>query len=317
LSAASGGQEGVTVMEPIFTIKTDKKEDKYARLVITPLESGFGDTLGTALRRVLLSSMRGSAVIGVKIKDVNHQFSTLKGMKEDVLDLLLNIKKIRFSYAGDTPIKVTLSAKGVGEVKAGDIKTSSGIEVANPELVLANLSDGAKLDVEFMVESGVGYKLADEHEDLEVGMIALDSSYSPIQRVNYKIEETRVGQVTNYSKLNLEIWTDGTVEPEDAIVESSKTLIAYLNQIVNPKELEVEETQEEEDTLGPVGKLSVEEIGLPTRVANALSRSGYDTVERLVKAERDDLVKVRNLGEKSIDVINDALKEKGVQLENA
>lgn len=309
--------QGVIVMEPIFTIKTEKQEDKYAKLVITPLESGFGDTLGTSLRRVLMSSMRGAAITGVKIKDVNHQFSSLKGMKEDVLDFMLNLKKVSFTYKGDEPIKVKLSANSIGEVKAGDIETSSDCEVSNPELVLANLTDGAKLEAEMVVESGIGYRLAEEQEDLEVGMLPLDSSFSPVERVNYKVEETRVGRVTNYNKLNLEVWTDGTISPQDAVVEASKTLIKYFNQIVNPKKVEEEVEQEEEDAIGPVGRLSVEEIGLPTRVANALSRSGYDTVEKLVKADKDDLVKVRNLGEKSIDVINDALKEKGVQIGDA
>lgn len=299
-------------MEPIFEIKTEKTDGNYAKLVITPLEAGFGDTLGTALRRVLLSSLTGSAITGVKISGVRHQFSTLKGMKEDVLDFLLNLKKVRFSFPGDEPVKVKLSTTGVGEVKAGDIETPSDVTVANPELVLANLTEGAKLSAEMVVEKGRGYSLAEERETDEVGMILLDASYSPVERVNYKVEETRVGNVTNYNKLNLEIWTDGTVSPEEALKEASRIAISYFNQIVSPKSPVVEETQEEEDTLGPVGKLSVEEIGLPTRVANALARSGYDTVEKLVKADKQDLVKVRNLGEKSIDVIADALKEKGV-----
>ena len=304
-------------MEPIFTIKTEREEARYAKVVITPLEAGFGDTVGTALRRVLLSSLHGAAITGVKVAGVNHQFSSLKGMKEDVLDFLLNLKRVKFTYTGTEPIKVKLSAKGVGEIKAGDIETSSDVKVANPELVLANLSDNAKLEAEMLVESGVGYRLAEEQTNLEVGMIPLDSSFSPIERVNYKIEETRVGRVTNYNKLILEIWSDGTISAQNAIVEASKILITYFGQIVTPKEVKEEVVLVEEDTLGPVGKLSVEEIGLPTRVANALARSGYDTVEKLVKADREDLVKVRNLGEKSIDVINDALKEKGVQLENA
>lgn len=304
-------------MEPIFTIKTEREEARYSKVIITPLEAGFGDTVGTALRRVLLSSLRGAAITGVKVSGVNHQFSTLKGMKEDVLDFILNLKRVKFTYTGSEPVKVKLSAKSVGEVKAGDIETSSDVKVANPELVLANLSDGAKLEAEMLVEAGVGYRLAEEQTNLEVGMIPVDSSFSPIERVNYKVEDTRVGRVTNYNKLILEIWSDGTISAQDAIVEASKMMITYFGQIVNPKEVKEEVTLVEEDTLGPVGKLSVEEIGLPTRVANALARSGYDTVEKLVKADRDDLVKVRNLGEKSIDVINDALKEKGVELENA
>lgn len=302
-------------MEPIFEIKTEKQTEKYAKFSITPLESGFGDTMGTTLRRVLLSSLTGAAITGVKIAGVRHQFSTLKGMKEDVLDLLLNLKKVHFAYAGNDPIRVKLKAKGAGEVKAGDIETSSDVIVSNPELVLANLSDGATLSAEMVVEKGRGYSLAEEREETEVGLIPLDASFSPVERVNYKVSDTRVGRFTNYNKLELEVWTDGTIMPEDAIKEAAKIVVTYFNQVINPKKVAVEEeASTEESSIGPVGKLSVEEIGLPTRVANALARSGYDTVEKLVNAQKEDLVKVRNLGEKSIDVINDALKEKGVQI---
>lgn len=302
-------------MEPIFEIKTEKNDGSHAVFVISPLEAGFGDTLGTSLRRVLLSSLTGAAITGVKISGVRHQFSTLKGMKEDVLDFLLNLKKVRFSYKGQDPVRLKLSASGVGEVKAGDIETPSDVKVANPELVLANLTEGAKLNAELIVESGKGYSMAEERKTDEVGLVLLDASFSPIERVNYRVEETRVGNVTNYNKLILEVWTDGTITPENSIKEASKIAVTYFNQIINPKHVEVVEEVVIEDTLGPVGKLSVEEIGLPTRVANALARSGYDTVEKLVNANKEDLVKVRNLGEKSIDVINDALREKGVQID--
>ena len=304
-------------MDPIFEIKENKKTDRYTLFEISPLPAGYGATVGTALRRVLLSSLKGAAITQVKIKGVQHQFSSLKGMREDVLDFLLNLKKVRFTYAGNDPVKVTLSVNKVGEVKAGDIETPSDVKVANPELVLANLSEGSKLEAEMTVNSGVGYVDAEEHKTDEVGAIPLDASFSPVERVNFTVSETRVGRVTNYNQLNLEVWTDGTITPKEALTESSKYLVSYFNQIVNPKKVEVKEEEVEEDSLGPVGKLSVEEIGLPTRVANALAKSGFDTVERLVNAKKEDLIKVRNLGEKSIDVINDALKEKGVELKHA
>lgn len=304
-------------MEPIFEINLKETKDNYAKFEITPLAAGYGNTIGTALRRVLMSSLKGAAITSVRMHGVQHQFSTLKGMKEDVLDFLLNLKRVRFSYNGDDAVKVTLSAKGPGEVKAGDIKTASNIKVANPELVLANLADGAKLEVEMVVESGVGYVTAEEQEKNGVGSIPLDASFSPVERVNYTVEETRVGRVTNYNKLNLEVWTDGTVTPQDALAQSAKILVSYFQQIVSPKKVAVEPEAIEEDTLGPVGKLSVEEIGLPTRVANALAKAGFETVEKLVNAKKEDLVKVRNLGEKSLDTIKDALKEKGVELKNA
>lgn len=304
-------------MEPIFEIKQIETKDNYAKFEIAPLAAGYGSTVGTALRRVLMSSLKGAAITSVRMQGVQHQFTTLKGMKEDVLDFLLNLKRVRFAYDGDDPVKVTLSVNRAGEVKAGDIETPSNVRVANPELVLANLADGAKLEAEMTVETGVGYASAEEREKEGVGSILLDASFSPVERVNFIIEETRVGRVTNYNKLILEIWTDGTMSPEDALTESSKILLSYFKQIVNPKKVEAEEVVVEEDSLGPVGKLSVEEIGLPTRVANALAKAGFETVDKLVNAERDDLVKVRNLGEKSLDVINDALREKGVELKNA
>lgn len=305
-------------MEPLFEIKElEQKDNKYAKIELAPLAAGYGDTLGTALRRVLLTSMRGSAIVSVKIDGVRHQFTTLKGMKEDVLDFLLNLKKVRFAYTGEKEVTVTLSADKVGEVKAGDIKTPSDVRVANPELVLANLSKGAKLSAEMTVMSGIGYLPADEREEEKVGVIPLDASFSPIERVNFKVEDTRVGRFTNYNKLVLEIWTDGTVAPSDALTSAAAELVGYFNQIVSPKKVVEEVEPVEEDTLGPVGRLSVEEIGLPTRVANALAKSGFDTVEKLVNAPKEDLIKVRNLGEKSLDVINDALKEKGVELGNA
>lgn len=305
-------------MEPIFEIQEQEAKEGYAKFAISPLNAGYGETLGTALRRVMMGSLTGAAITDVKISGVQHQFSTLKGMKEDVLDFLLNLKRVRFAYDGEDPIKVKLSRSGIGEVKAGDIETPGGVSVANPELVLANLSEGAKLEAEMIVKTGVGYSLAEERdEDEQVGYIPLDASYSPVERVNYKVEETRVGRVTNYNKLILEVWTDGTIDPKDAITSASEILLSYFEQIVHPKKVKEEKAETVDDGIGPVGKLSVEEIGLPTRVANALVKSGFETVEKLVNADREDLIKVRNLGEKSLGLVNDALKEKGVELKNA
>ncbi len=301
-------------MEPLFEIKEEKSQENYAKFVLSPLKEGYGYTLGNSLRRVLLSSLKGAAITNVKISGVKHQFSTLKGMKEDVLDFLLNLKRVSVSYDGDKPLKATLSARDAGEVKASDIKISGDAKIANPDLVLANLSKGAKLDVEMEIKSGVGYLSADERdEDKAIGIIPLDASFSPVLRVSYKVEETRVGRVTNYDKLTVEIWTDGTIEPEFALRSAAEILVAYFNQIVNPKKVEKKESEIKDDGLGMVGKLSVEEIGLPTRVANALSKAGYETVEKLVKADPSELTKVRNLGDKSIKIINAALKEKGVE----
>jgi len=305
------------MQEPIFEIKKEKGDDRYGKFTISPLFDGYGDTLGTAIRRVLLSSLPGAVITSVKITGVKHQFSTLKGMKEDVLDFLLNLKKVRFIYESDKPVKVSLGAVGPGEVKAGDIEVPADVKIANPELVLANLSKDSKLNASMEVESGVGYSLAEERKNDTVGSIPLDANFSPIKRVNYKVEETRVGRVTNFDKLIMEIWTDGTISPRDALLKASSTLVDYFNQIVNPKKVEKVEEETNEDALGPVGTLSVEEIGLPTRVANALAKAGFDTVARLSEAQIPELVKVRNLGEKSVDIIKAALAEKGVEMKNA
>lgn len=298
--------------ESMFEIKEEKKEGNYAKIVISPLEKGYGDTMGNALRRVLLTSLPGAAVTTVKIAGVKHQFSTLKGMKEDVVEFILNIKKVRFSYSGEKAVKTTIEVKGPGEVKAKDIKVPASVKIANPELILAVLNKGAKLDAEMEITSGVGYSPSEEREERQIGLIPVDASFSPVVRVNYKVEETRVGRLTNYDKLTLEIWTDGTTTPKEALVSASKVLISYFNQVVSPKKVAKKEEKIEIDTLGLVGKLSVEEIGLPTRVANALVKSGHETVEALVNAKKEDLVKVRNLGEKSLKIISVALAEKGV-----
>lgn len=300
--------------QPTFEIKQEEKKDNYAKFVISPLEQGYGNTLGNSLRRVLLTSLGGAAVTSVKITGVKHQFSSLKGMKEDVVEFILNLKKVRFVYDGEDPVKATVSAEGPGEVTAKDIEVSGDVEIANPELVLANLSKDGKLSATIEIESGSGYRPAEEREDKEIGLIPVDASFSPITRVNYTIEETRVGRRTNFDKLNLEIWTDGTVEPKKALIKASKILVSYLNQIISPKKVE-KKKEEKDDGLGPVGKLSVEEIGLPTRVANALVKAGYETVEDLAAASKEDLTKVRNLGEKSVKIIAAALGEKDVTLE--
>jgi len=300
--------------EPIFEIQEKDNTKDYAKFVISPLEQGYGHTLGNSLRRVLLKSLPGVAITSVTISGVKHQFSTLRGMKEDVVEFLLNLKKVRFSYSGEfeKPEKATLSVKGSGEVKAKDVKTAGTLKIANPELVLAYLNKDAKLEATMEVSKGVGYSPSEDREERRIGLIPMDAIFSPIVRVNYKVEETRVGRLTNYDKLILEVWTDSTVEPAKALKDSAVILTSYFNQIVNPKKI-VKEEVKKEDTLGPVGKLSVEEVGLPTRVANALIKAGYETVEDLVKAKKEDLAKVRNLGEKSVKIVSAALAEKGVK----
>ncbi|OGM11582.1 DNA-directed RNA polymerase subunit alpha [Candidatus Woesebacteria bacterium RBG_16_34_12] len=300
--------------ELLFEINQEVSKENYGKFIISPLERGYGNTLGNSLRRVLLTSLPGAAITSVRISGVRHQFSTLKGMREDVVDFLLNLKKVRFSYTGDKPTKGNLSVKGPGEIKAKDIQVESTVTIANPDFILAVLEKGAKLNATLEIATGSGYSPSDDRKTGEVGLIPLDAYFSPVARVNYKVEETRVGRLTDYDKLILEIWTDGTISPKESLLSAAKILISYYKQIVSPKKVEKKE-EEEEDILGPIGKLSVEEIGLPTRVANALVKAGYETVENLVNAKKEDLVKVRNLGEKSVKIINAALGEKGLKVQ--
>lgn len=298
--------------EPIFEITEEKKEAGYGRFIISPLEQGYGLTIGNSIRRVLLTSLRGLAITSVKIAGVKHQFSTLSGMKEDTVEFILNLKKVRFSGSSDKPVKATLEVSKSGEFTAEDIKVGGGVKVTNPEFVLGTLSKGIKLSAEIMIESGVGFSPAEERPSETIGLIPVDASFSPVKRVSYKIEETRVGRLTNYDKLILEIWTDGTTDAKDALMESAKILTVFFMQIVNPKKVE-KKVEAPKDELGLVGKLSVEEIGLPTRVANALIKAGFETVEELAHAKKEDLVKVRNLGEKSLKIVAAALGTKGVE----
>jgi DNA-directed RNA polymerase subunit alpha len=298
--------------EPMFDIKEEKKETGYGRFIISPLERGYGLTMGNSMRRVLLTSLTGMAITSVKIAGVKHQFSTLMGMKEDTVEFILNLKKVRFSGNSDKPVKATIEVSKVGEFSAADIKVGGGIKVANPELVLGTINKGVKLSAEMTIESGVGFSPAEDRPTDTIGLIPMDASFSPVKRVSYKIEETRVGRLTNYDKLILEIWTDGTVDAKDALGDSAKILMGYFAQVVNPKKVEKQE-EAPKDELGLVGKLSVEEIGLPTRVANALIKAGFETVEELAHAKKEDLVKVRNLGEKSLKIVAAALGTKGVE----
>jgi DNA-directed RNA polymerase subunit alpha len=298
--------------EPMFEIKEEKKEVDYGRFIISPLEQGYGLTVGNSIRRVLLTSLKGMAITSVKIAGVKHQFSSLNGMKEDIVEFILNLKKVRFSGSSDKPVKATLEVSKTGEFSAAEIKVGGGIKVVNTDLVLGTLSKGTKLSAEIMIESGVGFSPAEERPSETIGLIPVDASFSPVKRVSYKIEETRVGRLTNFDKLILEIWTDGTVDAQDALMESAKILMSFFAQVVNPKKVE-KEKEAPVDELGLVGKLSVEEIGLPTRVANALIKAGFETVEELAHAKKEDLVKVRNLGEKSLKIVAAALGTKGVE----
>lgn len=298
--------------DPIFQIKTERETKTEGVFVIEPLEQGYGNTIGNPLRRVLLSSLPGAAITFVKIAGVRHQFTTIPGLKEDVVELVLNIKKIRVQYSGEKPIQIELDATGSGEVKAGDIKCPTGVVIANKDLVLGNLSDKkSKLSIEMTVERGYGYSPFEDRKSDTLGIIPIDATFTPVLRVNQKIEATRVGRMTNFDKLILEIYTDGTISPSDALKEATKTLISYFEQLANPKK--VEKTEEVKPLIAnETAKLTIEELTLPTRIVNALEKSGYKTVEDLLSASPKEVAKIKNLGSKSLKIIQAALKEKGV-----
>lgn len=302
-------------MDLLFTVKTEEEKQNYGLFSIEPLVQGYGQTLGTSIRRVLLTSLPGAAITQVKIEKVRHPFSTIPGVKEDVVELMLNLKKVRVAYVGEGPVKLTLDKKGPGVIRAGDIKTPGNVKIVNPDLHIATLADTkSSFSGEFTVDTGTGYSFADERKTGTLGVIILDAIYTPITRVNYKVEATRVGRLTNYDKLILEVWTDGTIKPSDAIRNSAEILRSYYSQVISPTVAQ-EEAREPARVAIPstIASLSVEELNIPARVANALVAGGYETVGDLLAARHDDLLHVRNLGEKSLKIVSAALGEHGVQ----
>lgn len=302
------------MLKPLFQIKKEKETKDFGQFVIEPLEQGYGHTLGNALRRVLLSSLPGAAVTQIKISGVKHKFSTLEGLKEDIIELILNLKQVRIKYQGQKPIKLHLEKSGPGQVRAGDIKAPAQVEIINKNHVLANLaSKKSKLKMEIIVESGWGYLPAEERRSEKLGVIPLDASFSPVRSVNYKVEATRVGRRTDLDRLIMEITTNGTLKPSEALKESGRILIAFFKQIVEPKKMPVAK-KKPEPSLSETMRLTVEELDLPTRIVNALRKGGYGTVSDLTAATAADLAKVKNLGEKSIKIVQAALAKKGTRL---
>jgi len=304
------------MQKPTFQVKVEDQTDNHGRIVIGPLEKGFGNTLGNALRRVLLSELKGASITKIKIDGVNHKFSTLEGMGEDIIDLVLNVKQVKVAYEGEEPVMARLEAKGPGPVKAGEIVAPATVKVVNKDMVIANLSKGAKLNMDIEISSGYGYSPADERVANVIGEIPVDALYSPVERVAYRVESTRVGRRTDFDSLILDIDTDGSQLPEDVLKTAADILTSYFNQVSNPTEVMPEKEKASSMADEPEEyQLSVEELGLPTRIANALKNGGYKTVRDLASADMSELKKVKNLGAKSLDSILDILKDKGVEIE--
>jgi len=302
------------MIESSFKIKKVKIAPNFGQFVLEPLPQGYGHTLGNALRRVLLTSLPGTAITEVKISGVKHKFSTIAGMKEDVIELLLNLKEVRIKYEGEKPVKLRLDKNGPSEVRAGDIEAPAGVEIVNKDLFLANLADSkSRLKMEMVAERGYGYLPSEERKSNKLGLIILDAIFSPVTRVNYKVETTRVGRQTDLDRLVLEINTDGTIDSYEALKYGAKTLISFFNQIINPKDFSSEEKTKTRQSSGEVLKLTIEELELPTRIVNALEKAGYHTVGKLIKASRAELISIKNLGEKSLGIILETLVKKGIK----
>lgn len=298
------------------------EDGTYGKFVIEPLERGYGTTLGNSLRRILLSSLPGAAVNSIKIDGVLHEFSTVTGAKEDVTDLILNVKGLALRMNGDGQKTVYIDAKGPGEVTAGDIVCDGDVEVVNKDLHIATLDDDAKLYMEINVSKGRGYvtQSKNKRDDMPIGTIPVDSIYTPVKRVNFAVENTRVGQITDYDKLTIEIWTNGTIKPEEAISLSAKILIEHfklfmtLTDHADNVEIMVEK---EEDKKEKVLEMTIEELDLSVRSYNCLKRAGINTVQELTERTMDDMMKVRNLGKKSLEEVQEKLEALGLGLKKS
>lgn len=300
----------------MFKVKTEIEKENFAKLVIEPLEVGFGHTLGNSLRRVLLTALEGAAITSVKIDGISHQFSTIDGVLEDVIEIILNLKKIRIKLHSDQG-KLTIKTQGKKEIKIGDFEIEGDIEIANPGQQIATLTDSkSKLNMELNVSNGRGYSLAEERKTEEIGVISTDALFSPVISVNYTVEPTRVGRKTDFDKLNLEITTDGTITPQEALNEASKILSENFKRIYEPViEQEIEDTSSKisEEVL----KMTVEELDLPVRITNALRAIEINTVEELINIPKQQLLKAKNLGTKSLSLISEKLLERGLALSEA
>lgn len=301
--------------KPNVSIK--HKDDFCGEFIIEPLERGFGHTLGNSIRRVLLSSIEGVGITRIRVEDIMHEFSTLEGMKEDMIEFITNLKGVVFKMESDEPVLLKLEKKGPGTVKASDIKLSSDVEIVNPDEYICTLTKRGKLNAEIRVEKNKGYKNAEENvvEGEPLGVIPIDTIFSPVRLVRFKVENTRVGQMTNFDRLSINIKTNGSVKPEDALSQASKIINDYMALLIDLSDKEskdepIFEEIEEEDEKQEYP--SIEELELSVRAHNCLKREGIDTIEKLLEYSEDELLDIRNFGQKSIHEVKDKIKELGL-----
>jgi len=309
----------IEIEKPKIETVSLSEDGSYGKFVVEPLERGYGTTLGNSLRRILLSSLPGAAVSSVQINGVLHEFSTIPGVKEDVTEIILNLKGLSLKIHSDEEKILEIDAEGDGIVTAGDIRGDSDVEILNPDLHIATLASDARLHMRIHANRGRGYVSSDKNkrEEQLIGMIPIDSIYTPITRVNYSVENTRVGQVTNYDKLTLEIWTDGSIRPEEAVSLGAKILTEHLMLFVGltdeAKDAEIM-VEKEEDKKEKVLEMTIEELDLSVRSYNCLKRAGINTVQELITKTEEDMMKVRNLGRKSLEEVQEKLEELGLGL---
>ena len=298
-------------------IECIEADERYGKFVVEPLERGYGITLVNSLRRVLLSSLPGGAVTSIQVEGVLHEFSTVPGVVEDVSEIILNLKSLALKIESDEPQVIRIEAKGETVVTAGDIKTNSDVEILNPDLHIATVMEGATLNIEINVEKGRGYVGAVQNKKpgQTIGVIPVDSIFTPVHKVNYSVENTRVGQVTNYDQLNIELWTDGSINPREALSLAAKILTEHLNLFLGLTDyvdqigtIMVQKKEEENKLL----EMSIEELDLSVRSYNCLKRAGINSLEDLAKRSEDDMMKVRNLGKKSLEEVQNKLISLGL-----
>ena len=313
----------IDIEKPKIEIAEISDDNRYGKFICEPLERGYGTTFGNSLRRMLLSSLEGAAVTSIRIDGVLHEFSTIPGVRDDVTNIVLNLKQLCLKMEGNEPKVIRIDAEGEKEVTAADIVCDADIEVLNPDLHIATLNEDGKLKIEMTVERGRGYVPADKNKkpDDTIGVIPIDSIFSPVQRVNYTVQDTRVGNVTDYDKLILEVWTDGSMRPEEAVSKAAGILVMHLKLFQNmdgiPEEEEVEETtfpEEEEDTSSKVLDMTIEDLDLSVRSFNCLKRANINTVADLTAKTEDDMMKGRNLGRKSLEEVKKKLEDLGLSL---
>ena len=302
--------------------RLEKGDARYGKFVVEPLERGFGQTLGNSLRRVLLNSLPGVAVTNIRIEGVQHEFSTIPGVKEDVTEIILNLKNLSAKLFTDQPKVITVDAHDECEITAGDIKIDDEVEIVNKNLHIASLTKGAHLQMQMTLEKGRGYVPAERNKttNMPIGVIPIDSIFTPIRKVSYAVEDTRVGQVTDYDKLTLEVWTNGSILPDEATGQAAQILTDHLSLFVNLTENVVhgvDFTPPEDEKKEKVLEMTIEELDLSVRAYNCLKRAGINTVAEMVQRNQEDMMKVRNLGKKSLEEVEQKLIAMGLSLRSS